>query len=200
VAVQRLTRKRLVKMLAFMSRPEVVATATALGERIAAEPDGAAQAVHHFHRHIKAWRAAQPAWRRRPVAERPPADGQQAVGPTSAAQPAQPAQPAQQPAPQPQPEPQPAGSFAQAPHQPLAHGDGGAAPIGARPEADTDSSEDEAPSRSCCSGGSRRVWDSAAGSDPPGSGATATAERSESTLLDDLEKGWSSSRSIQVCC
>lgn len=43
VAVERVTQRRLVDMLAFMARPEVIEAAKSLGARIAAEPDGASE-------------------------------------------------------------------------------------------------------------------------------------------------------------
>lgn len=239
VAVQRLSRQRLVRMLAFMGRPEVVAAAAAMGWRIAAEPDGSAQVAQHFERHIAKWRAAQPAWRRRPAAQRPsmrgplPANGppaaiasQQEAAPPQAASTPQAArqaaadvtQAASTPAPdrhlpppqQQQAEAQPAAHYGTgaahdaATAQPVA--DGGA---GADPDAVTahhavsvvldsyDSSDNEARSASCCSIG-RRVGDSSGVAAQVAGDGGATASRLQSTLLDDLEKGWSSSRSLQV--
>jgi sterol 3beta-glucosyltransferase len=183
VAIERVTERRLFDMLSFMARPEVVQAAKALGARIAAEPDGALLVVQHFERHLALWRQAQPqppsAQQPRQSPDKPAAHRVQPQGNSSGGSAESSAQ----------------GSALAAPsHAPShAHGDGGSAGAAAATPAAA-ASPASTPVSSGRSLGGRRVTDSCSSAGQP----AVISVRASSSLMDDMETGWTSSRSMQV--
>jgi hypothetical protein len=155
----------------------------ALGARIAAEPDGALLAVQHFERHLALWRQAQPqppfAQQPRRSPDKPAANRVQPLGNGSGGSAESSAQGSTAAAPSPAPS--------------HAHNDTGSAAAAA-----TSSASPASPASTPVSSGrslsGRRVTDSCSSAGQP----AVISVRASSSLMDDMETGWTSSRSMQV--